>query len=55
MRDGIANRLLFLAGGLFGGHSRAFLGGCSFGFDLFLAGFLLVRFRGFISHVYVFR
>jgi uncharacterized membrane protein len=54
MRDGIANRLLFLAGGLLGGHGRAFFGGCRLGFGLFLAGFLLVRFRGSISHVYTF-
>jgi hypothetical protein len=52
-RDG-RRTLLFLAGGLFGGYGRAFLCGCAGGFGVFLAGLFLVRFRGFISHSYVF-
>jgi hypothetical protein len=50
-RDGIANvTLLFLAGDLFGGYGRMFLGGDAGVFGTFLAGFFLVRFRGSISH-----
>ena len=42
--------LLFLAGSLFAGDGRFFAGGGAAGFGLFLAGLLLVRFRGSISH-----
>ena len=42
--------LFFLAGGLFAGDRRFFLGVGAFGHGLFLAGLLLVRFRGFIAH-----
>jgi hypothetical protein len=53
-REMATQTLLFLAGGLFGGCGRAFLGGGAGGFGVFLAGFFLVRFRGFISHSYFF-
>jgi hypothetical protein len=42
--------LFFLTGGLFAGDGRLFVGGGTAGFRLFLAGLLLVRFRGSISH-----
>ena len=42
--------LLFLAGRLFAGCGRFFLGGGAAGFGIFLTGLLLVRFGGFISH-----
>ena len=43
-------RLLFLAGSLLADHSRLLRCGGAAGFGLFLAGFLLICFRGFIAH-----
>jgi hypothetical protein len=43
-------RLVLFAGGLFGGDGRFFGGGVAAGLGLFLAGLLLVCFRGFIAH-----
>jgi hypothetical protein len=45
-------RFLFLDGG-FGRHGRAFLGAGAAGFGLFLAGLLLVGFRGFVAHNFI--
>jgi hypothetical protein len=42
--------LLLFAGGLLAGHRRTLLGGDAGALGLFLAGFLLVCFRGFIAH-----
>ncbi|HWC59368.1 MAG TPA: hypothetical protein VHC44_06705 [Verrucomicrobiae bacterium] len=50
MKSGETVELLFLAGSLFAGDRRFFLGGGVIGFGLFLAGLLAVGFRGFISH-----
>lgn len=49
-RDSRIAELLFLAGGLLAGDRRFFLGGGAAGFGIFLAGFLLGCFGGFISH-----
>ena len=43
-------RLFLLAGGLLAGDGRALLGVGAAGSGLFLAGLLLVGFRGFIAH-----
>ena len=43
-------RLLFLAGGGFGGDGGVFFLVGAAGRGVFLAGFLLVGFRGFIAH-----
>ena len=48
--DDRRGRLLFLAGGLFGGDRRFFLGGGGGDFGFFLAGLLLVGFGGFVAH-----
>ena len=42
--------LFFLAGSLLAGDDRFFLLGGAVGLGLFLAGFLVVGFRGSISH-----
>jgi hypothetical protein len=47
-------RLLLLAGGRFGGEVSAFFLADAGGFGLFLAGFLLVGFRGFVAHNFYF-
>jgi hypothetical protein len=45
--------LLFLGGGL-GGLGGAFPGVGAAGFGLFLTGLLLVGFRGFVAHNFIF-
>ena len=49
-KSGETMELFFLAGGLFAGDGRFFVSGGAAGFRLFLAGLLLVRFRGSITH-----
>ena len=49
-KSGETIELFFLAGGLFAGDGRFFAGGGAAGFRLFLAGLLLVRFRGSVTH-----
>jgi hypothetical protein len=46
----MCDRLLFFAGGLFGRGGLIFLLVGAAGFCLFLRGFLLIRFWGFIAH-----